>query len=92
MSIDAAASRQFALVAKAIAFIRAQGAQAPTLEEIAAAVGLSAQALERVLADWADISPQRFLHYLSRTYPSPHVQWAAPSPRTASASSFPVTA
>ena len=92
MSIDAAASRQFALVAKAIALVRAHAALEPTLEEIAAAVGLSAQALERVLADWADISPQRFLHYLSRTYPSPHVQWAAPSPRTASVSSFPVTA
>lgn len=68
MSIDAAASRQFALVAKAIAFIRAQGAQAPTREEITAAMGLSAQTLERVLADWAGISPQHFLHYLSRTY------------------------
>ena len=92
MSIDAAASRQFALVAKAIAFIRAHAPLEPTLEEIAAAMGLCAQTLERVLADWADISPQRFLHYLSRTYPSPHVQWAAPSPRTASVSSFPVTA
>lgn len=68
MSIDAAASRQFALVAKAIAFIRAHAPLEPTLEEIAAAVALSAQALQRVLADWAGISPQRFLHYLSRTY------------------------
>ena len=92
MTIDAAVSRQFALVAQALAFIDARGPRAPTFDEIAAAVALSEQALERVLADWADISPQRFLHYLSRTYPSPHVQWAAPSPRTASVSSFPVTA
>ena len=68
MSIDAAASQQFALVAKAIAFIRAHAPLEPTLEEIAAAVALSAHELERVLADWAGISPQHFLHYLSRTY------------------------
>ena len=68
MTLDAAASRQFALIAKAIAFIRARGPLEPTLEEIAAAVPLSAQQLERVLADWAGISPKCFVHYLSRDY------------------------
>ena len=68
MTIDAAVSRQFALVAQALAFIDARGPRAPTFDEIAAAVALSEQALERVLADWADISPARFLHYLSKDY------------------------
>ena len=68
MIIDAAVSRQFALVAQALAFIDARGPRAPTFDEIAAAVALSEQALERVLADWADISSARFLHYLSKDY------------------------
>ena len=68
MTIDAAVSRQFALVAQALAFIDARGPRAPTFDEIAAAVALSEQALERVLADWADISSARFLHYLSKDY------------------------
>ena len=66
MTIDASASRQFDLVAKAIAFIHSHARTQPTLEEVAAAVQLSPKDLQGVLADWAGISPEDFLQYLSK--------------------------
>ncbi len=68
MSADASASRHFALVAKAITYLRDHVREQPTLEQIAAAVHLSPQHLQRVFADWAGISPKRFLQYLTKEY------------------------
>lgn len=61
-------SRHFAVIARAIEFIRANARSQPTLEEIAAAVHLSPYHLQRLFADWAGISPKRFLQYLTKEY------------------------
>lgn len=62
------ASRHYALVARAIAFIRSQARAQPTLEEIAAAVHVSPYHLQRQFAEWAGISPKRFLQYLTKRH------------------------
>lgn len=61
-------SRQFALVARAIAFIRTHARKQPTLEEIAAAVHLSPFYLQRLFSSWAGLSPKRFLQYLTKEH------------------------
>lgn len=60
--------RHYRTVAAAIAFIRAHAGAQPTLEEIAAAVHLSPFHLQRLFADWAGISPKRFLQHLTKEY------------------------
>ena len=65
---ELASSRHFAIVAKAIAFIRAHARSQPSLEEVAAAVHLSPHHLQRLFADWAGISPKRFLQYLTKEH------------------------
>jgi len=64
----AARSRHYAVVARAIDFIRGHARSQPTLEEIADAVHLSPYHLQRLFADWAGISPKRFLQYLTKEY------------------------
>jgi AraC family transcriptional regulator of adaptative response/methylated-DNA-[protein]-cysteine methyltransferase len=61
-------SRQFAVIAKAIGFIRANVRTQPSLEEVAAAVHLSPYHLQRIFADWAGISPKRFLQFLTKEH------------------------
>lgn len=61
-------ARQYALVARAIAFIRESTKQQPTLEQIADAVHVSPFHLQRLFAEWAGISPKRFLQYLTKEY------------------------
>lgn len=61
-------ARQYAVVAQAIRYLRAHAAQQPTLAELAAAVHLSECHLQRVFAQWAGISPKRFLQYLSKEH------------------------
>lgn len=68
MSADETASRHYAIVARAIAFIRSHAQGQPSLEEVAAAVHLSPAHLQRVFAAWAGISPKRFLQYLTKEY------------------------
>lgn len=63
-----ARSRQFDAVARAIGFIRAHARRQPGLDEIAAAVHLSPHHLQRLFAEWAGISPKRFLQYLTKEY------------------------
>lgn len=68
---DAAADdgrRHYAVVARAIRFIRANLRRQPSLAEVAAAVHLSQYHLQRVFAAWAGISPKRFLQYLTKEY------------------------
>ena len=61
-------ARQYALVARAIAYLRANAARQPTLAELAQAVHLSEFHLQRVFSQWAGISPKRFLQYLTKEY------------------------
>lgn len=61
-------ARQYAVVARAIAFLRANAQRQPTLAEVAAAVHLSEFHLQRVFAAWAGISPKRFLQYLTKEH------------------------
>jgi AraC family transcriptional regulator of adaptative response/methylated-DNA-[protein]-cysteine methyltransferase len=61
-------ARQYALVARAIAFIRDNAKQQPTLEQIAEATHVSPFHLQRLFAEWAGISPKRFLQYLTKQY------------------------
>jgi len=63
-----APSRQYAVVAQAIRYLRGHAAQQPTLAELAQAVHLSEFHLQRVFAQWAGISPKRFLQYLSKEH------------------------
>jgi len=60
--------RQYAAVARAIAFIRANAARQPELAEIAAAAKLSEYHLQRLFSAWAGLSPKRFLQYLTKEH------------------------
>jgi len=55
-------------VAQAIRFIRSNARQQPTLDDIAAHVGLSPFLLQRLFSTWAGISPKRFLQHLTRDH------------------------
>jgi AraC family transcriptional regulator of adaptative response/methylated-DNA-[protein]-cysteine methyltransferase len=61
-------ARHYALVARAIAYIRATAKQQPTLEQVANAVHVSPFHLQRLFAEWAGISPKRFLQYLTKEH------------------------
>lgn len=67
-------SRHYDTVARAIGFIRAHARRQPGLEEIAAAVHLSPHHLQRLFAEWAGISPKRFLQYLTKEYARARLQ------------------
>lgn len=53
-------------VAAAIRFLDEHADEQPSLAQLGAAVGLSEGHLQRVFADWAGISPKRFLQVLTR--------------------------
>lgn len=61
-------ARQYAVVVRAIDYLRANALRQPTLAEVAAAVHMSEFHLQRVFAAWAGISPKRFLQYLTKEY------------------------
>jgi len=63
-----AGGRHYAVVARAIEFIRLHSRRQPALAEIAAAVHMSEYHLQRVFAAWAGISPKRFLQYLTKEH------------------------
>lgn len=60
--------RQYAVVARAIDYLRRHALQQPSLAEVADAVHLSEFHLQRVFAAWAGISPKRFLQYLTKEH------------------------
>ncbi len=68
---------QYAVVARAIAYIRANAHRQPPLWEIAAAVNLSEHHLQRVFAAWAGISPKRFLQFLTKEHAKLALQQSA---------------
>lgn len=59
-------SRHYAVVARAIEYIRSNARSQPGLAEIAGEVRLSEQRLQRIFVQWAGISPKRFLQYLTK--------------------------
>jgi len=64
----ATACRHYDIVAQAIVYLRRHVRSQPTLSELAAVVGLSPAHLQRVFAEWAGISPKRFVQHLTREY------------------------
>jgi len=61
-------ARQYALVARAITFIREHAKLQPSLEQIGEAVHVSPFHLQRLFAEWAGLSPKRFLQFLTKEY------------------------
>jgi AraC family transcriptional regulator of adaptative response/methylated-DNA-[protein]-cysteine methyltransferase len=55
----------YPIIAQAIRYLQAHARQQPRLEEVAQAVHLSPQHLQRVFSDFAGISPKRFLQVLT---------------------------
>ncbi len=55
----------YAVIARAIAFIDERAPDQPTLEETAAAVGLSPAHFQRVFSQWVGVSPKRYQQYLT---------------------------
>lgn len=64
-SFNAAAYQR---VAKAIAWLRANAHDQPSLEEAAAAQGCSPFHLQRQFSVWAGVSPKRFVQYLTKEH------------------------
>jgi AraC family transcriptional regulator of adaptative response/methylated-DNA-[protein]-cysteine methyltransferase len=58
-------SDDYRRIARAIEFIRSQVGSQPSLEQVAAAIGLSPFHLQRLFSRWAGISPKRFLQALT---------------------------
>ncbi len=61
-------ARQYEIVARAIKFIHSQAHNQPTLGEISIYCGLSEFHLQRVFSEWAGVSPERFLQYVTKEY------------------------
>jgi AraC family transcriptional regulator of adaptative response/methylated-DNA-[protein]-cysteine methyltransferase len=61
-----ALSEDYQRVAQAIAYIETHAEAQPTLEEVAASVGLSEYHFQRLFSRWAGISPKRFLQFLTK--------------------------
>jgi len=53
------------LIAAALRYIEARRDQQPSLEEVAAAIGLSSAHFQRVFSQWVGVSPKRYLQYLT---------------------------
>lgn len=55
----------FALIARAIDFIGVRTVDQPTLDEVAAATGLSPAHFQRIFSQWTGVSPKRYQQYLT---------------------------
>ena len=64
--MPASTALHFETIARAIAFVRAHPHLPP--EAVAEALGLDRARWRRVLAEWAELTPERFVHCLSRAY------------------------
>ena len=62
------AAADYRRIAEAIAFIRRGRARQPTLNDLAACLGLSPAHVQRLFSRWAGISPKRFLQTLTVDY------------------------
>lgn len=63
--MDTQQSFQYERIAKAIQYIAKNYRSQPSLDEIAAAVHLSATHFQRLFTEWAGTSPKKFLQYIS---------------------------
>jgi AraC family transcriptional regulator of adaptative response/methylated-DNA-[protein]-cysteine methyltransferase len=61
-------AKHYETVARAIEFIREHALRQPSLEEIARHAGMSEFHFQRVFAQWAGVSPKRFLQYLTKEH------------------------
>lgn len=61
-------NRHYATIARAIDHIRAEALRQPSLESVAAHVGLSQYHFQRLFAEWAGVSPKRFLQYVTKEH------------------------
>ena len=55
-------------IAVAIDYIKLHFKEQPSLEKIAAVVGISSSHFQRLFTDWAGVSPKKFMRYLSIEY------------------------
>ncbi len=53
------------LMAAALRFIEERAGEQPSLDEVAAAIGLSPAHFQRVFSRWVGVSPKRYLQYLT---------------------------
>ncbi len=56
---------QFNLMAAALRYIEERREDQPSLEEVAAAIGLSPAHFQRVFSQWVGVSPKRYLQHLT---------------------------
>lgn len=63
-----ATAANYRRIERALHFIDANRRRQPTLAEIAQAVGLSEFHFQRVFAQWAGVSPKRFLQFLTKEH------------------------
>lgn len=59
-------ARHYRIVERAIHYLHDHASAQPRLADVAAAVHVSEHHLQRVFAQWAGVSPKRFLQYLSK--------------------------
>lgn len=56
---------QYDLMAAALKYIEDRAQDQPTLDQVAAAIGLSPAHFQRVFSQWVGVSPKRYLQYLT---------------------------
>ncbi|MBP7495864.1 MAG: bifunctional helix-turn-helix domain-containing protein/methylated-DNA--[protein]-cysteine S-methyltransferase [Spirochaetales bacterium] len=62
------AAQDYLVVERMIAFLETKTAKQPSLEELAASLGVPAFQLEELFNRWAGTSPEQFCRYLTREY------------------------
>ncbi|WP_028470180.1 methylated-DNA--[protein]-cysteine S-methyltransferase [Neptunomonas japonica] len=58
-------SMNYTRIAEAIAYIKDNFKEQPSLNEVAAAISLSPFHFQRLFSDWAGVSPKKFMQYIS---------------------------
>ncbi len=68
MPIEPTPSRTYDQIARAMRYVVAHAQRQPSLDELAAEVGLSPFHLQRLFSEWAGLSPKRFLQVLTKEH------------------------
>ena len=76
--VDPQAALDYRRVGKALRFLEERRREQPSLEEVAAHVGLSPFHFQRLFQRWAGTSPKRFLQYLTREHARRMLEAQAP--------------
>ncbi len=69
---------EYHTVARAIRFLKEDFRRQPSLEEVAAQVGLSPFHFQRLFSRWAGVSPKRFLQFLTAEHAKDRLRDSAP--------------